>query len=335
MERQVLRTCPDCHGPLIKHGFLIKEHTQRYRCKRCVKTYSDADKRQFGVFRIKPEKIKQTLTLLTEGNGIRASARIVGIHRDTVLSILKFAGQRCENLLKRKLVNVTAEHIEADEIWTFVHKKQTKSINPENDFNWWGDYYTYLGLESKTKLLFVPYVGKRTETSTKNFMDGLAKSVTGQVQITTDGFRAYRSAVKEAFGNRVDFAQYYKEYNMLKGFKNRFISLSERHKWKDSYLAQANEKPYLVRAGNPDASLITTSRIERANLTLRTANKRFNRGTICFSRDEECLHYAVMLFVAHYNFVKPHSAIRKTPAMEAGITDRKWMIEEMLMLKNE
>jgi len=320
---------------LIKHGFLKKEHTQRYRCKRCVKTFSDADKRQFGVLRTKPDKIKQTLTLLTEGAGIRSSARIVGIHRDTVLSILKLAGQRCEDLLKRKLVNVTAEHIEVDELWTFVHKKQKRAINPEIDIDWRGDYYTYLGLDSKTKLLFLPLVGKRTETNTKIFMDELSKSVNGQVQITTDGFKPYRAAVKEAFGKRADFAQYYKEYNMLKERKfNPYVSISERQHLKDRYRPKENGKCYTVRSGNPDASLITTSRIERANLTLRTANKRFNRATICFSKDEEYLHYAVMLFVAHYNFVKLHGTIKTTPAIASGITDRKWAVEEMLLLKS-
>lgn len=103
------------------------------------------------------------ITLLTEGNGIRPTARIVGIHRDTVLSILKFAGQRSEELLKRKLIDVTAEHIEVDEIWTFVKKKERKYLDPEINMGWYGDYYTFLGMESKTKLMFLPLVGKRTE----------------------------------------------------------------------------------------------------------------------------------------------------------------------------
>jgi IS1 family transposase len=253
------------------------------------------------------------------------------------MSVLKFAGQRCEELLKRKLVDVTAEHIEVDEIWTFVHKKQRKAINPENDFGWTGDYYTYLGMESKTKLMFLPVVGKRTEWNTKVFMSELSKSVSGRVQITTDGFPAYRIAVKEAFGNRADFAQYYKEQNMHKQRKviNNFVSLSERQTWKDRYQVQANGKPFLVRSGEPDASLITTSRIERANLTLRTANKRFNRASICFSRDEDNLHYSVMLFVAHYNFVKQHGSLfGKTPAMATGIVERRWTVEEMLLREN-
>jgi IS1 family transposase len=275
--------------------------------------------------------------LLTEGTGIRASSRIVGIHRDTVLSILKFSGQRCEELLKRKLVDVTAEHIEVDEIWTFVQKKQKKKIDPEYDMDWRGDYYTYLGMESKTKLMFLPLVGKRTETNTKIFMDELSKSVNGRVQITTDGFPAYRAAVKETFGNRADFAQYYKEYNMLKERKVKgYVSVSERHNWKDRYRPKENGKCYSVRSGEPDASLITTSRIERANLTLRTANRRFNRATICFSKDEENLHYSLMLFVAHYNFVKLHGGLKEkgTPAMASGITEKRWEVEEMLVRGN-
>ena len=183
-----MRTCPECRGPLIKHGFLKKEHTQRYRCKRCVKTFSDADKRQFGVFRIKPEKIVQTITQLAEGGGIRSTARIVGLHRDTVLSVLKFAGQRSEELLKRKLINISSEHVEVDEIWTFVKRKVRKYVEPETDAGWFGDYYTFLGMDSKAKLMFLPLVGKRTEMNAKMFMEALAKSVKGRVQITTDGF---------------------------------------------------------------------------------------------------------------------------------------------------
>lgn len=321
---------------MIKHGFLKKEHTQRYRCKKCRKTSSDADKRQFGLFRVAPQKIKQTLTLLTEGSGVRSTARIVGIHRDTVLSILKFAGRRCEKLLKAKLVNVEATHIEVDEIWTFVQKKERKYVDPENDKYWTGDYYTFLGMESQTKLMFLPLVGKRTEANTKTFMADLVRSIKGRTQITTDGFPAYRMAVKEAFGNRVDFAQYYKEYNMLNKRKvNSFVSLAERHNWKDRYRAQANGKPFLVRLGAPTVSRITTSRIERANLTLRTSNKRFNRATICFSRDEEYLHCAVMLFAAHYNFVKLHGSLGKgkTPAMASGIAEKRWSVGDLLRLE--
>jgi hypothetical protein len=109
--------------------------------------------------------------------------------------------------------------------------------------------------------------------------------------------------------------------------------MSERHHLKDRYRARNNEKPFLVRSGNPNSLLVTTSRIERANLTLRTANKRLNRATICFSKDEEYLHYAVMLFVAHYNFVKLHGTIKTTPAMAAGISGKRWAVEEMLLLK--
>jgi hypothetical protein len=148
-------------------------------------------------------------------------------------------------------------------------------------------------------------------------------------------YRPYKKAVKEAFGNRVNFAQYYKEQNMYKKTFDTRIAPSERHKYKESYIARANGNPYLVRSGSPNIDLITTSRIERANLTMRTSNRRFNRGTICFSKDEEFLHYSVMLFVAHYNFVKPHGTLKqKTPAMASGITDRKWRVEEMLDLRN-
>lgn len=318
---------------MIKHGFLEKERTQRYRCKSCTRTFSDAAKRIYGLFRIPNEKVRGIVTALTEGSSIRGTARMIGVHRDTVLSVLKFAGERAENLLKKRLVDIVAEHVEVDEIWTYVMKRRKGYVNPEKDASWMGDYYVFTGMDSATKLMFIPVIGKRTELNTEIFMQTLAQSIKGRTQITTDGFRAYPKAVKKAFGNRVDFAQYYKEYNMLKKrFPKAYVSASELHKFKDSVRAKASDKPFLVRCGNPDPKKITTSRIERSNLTFRTFCKRMNRATICFSRDEEYLHCATMLFIADYNFVKLHAGLRRktTPAMAAGVADRIFGIEDLL-----
>jgi IS1 family transposase len=269
---------------LIKYGFLKKEKTQRYKCKRCNRFCSDADKRTFATLRSKPDKILMVLKLLTEGMGVRGAARGVGCHRDTVLRILKLAGQRSYNLLQKKLQDVPAKHVEVDEIWTFVQKKSEAGTDPELDMNPWGDFYVFLAIESQSKLLFMPTIGKRSENATWRFSDTLAKSTSGRFQLTSDGFRPYKKCIKECLGNRVDFAQFYKEYNMLQANK-KLIKFNQA--MKDS------QHLFVVRSGKPDKRRITTSHVERLNLSLRMMNRRFNRKTICFSKDEEYLSYSV------------------------------------------
>jgi IS1 family transposase len=306
---------------LIKYGFLKKEHTQRYRCKKCSRLCSEAHKRTFGTLRLQHDKILLVLKLLTEGMSVRGSARIANCHRDTVLRVLKHAGRRSYDLLHKKLQEVPVKHVEADETWTFVHKKSKPNTNPEFDLNPWGDFYIFLAIESQSKLLLMPTIGKRNEHATWRFADSMNKSTVGRFQLTTDGFRPYKSAIKESLGNRVDFAQFYKEYNMLTANKKH---TSFNPKLKDG------QHLFVVRSGEPDKKRITTSHVERVNLTLRTFNKRFNRKTICFSKDEEYLAYSVYLFAAHYNFCRKHITTRTTPAQSAGLTDKEWSILDLL-----
>lgn len=258
--------------------------------------------------------------------GIRSASRTAGVHRDTVLNILRFVGGRCEALLKSKLTGIKATHVELDEIWTYVFKKPKEEIDPELDANWYGDYYVFLGLESKTKLLFLPTIGKRTEAKTQEFAANLSRSLADRTQITSDGFRPYVPAIRRAFGGNVDFAQYYKEYTMQK----TNVKKDKMHEWQMRH----GFKPFTIRTGAPKSFLITTSHVERANLTFRINSKRMNRKTICFSKDEEYLHYATMLFVAHYNFCKTHSSLEKktTPAMAAGLSLSIWRAEDLVKL---
>lgn len=309
-----MRTCPSCKGMLIKYGYLKKERTQKYRCKMCKRMCSDADKRQFGTLRSKPDKILKVITLLTEGMGVRAASRVAGCHRDTVLRILKHAGSRSYDLLQRKLQGVKAKRIEADETWTYVLKKANKEIDPNLDTNPWGDFYIFLAMDADSKLMFMPTIGKRTINKTELFAEELADATEGTHQVTSDGFRPYKHAMKEAFGNRIDFAQFYKERNMLKKIKTKKRGI------------------YAVRSGCPDLKSCTTAHIERANLTLRTFNKRFNRKTICFSKDEENLAYSVYLFAAHYNFIRAHGGLlsKQTPAMESGIASNRLTVADLL-----
>lgn len=316
------RTCPYCRGMLVKYGFLKKEHTQRYKCKSCKKHCSDVHSRPFGTLRTDPDKILLVIKLLAEGSGIRSSGRIAKCHRDTVLRILRHAGERSFDLLNKKLVDVPVNHVEADEIHTFVLRKDRANTEPDQDTNPWGDFYIFLGLESETKLLLMPTIGKRSELSTEQFAGDMRRSTTGRFQLTTDGFRPYKRCMTEAMGDRIDFAQFYKEYNMLAANRNGTVNTQ----YKDS------AHKFLIRCGEPDQKRITTSHVERVNLSLRIENKRFNRRTICFSKSEEYLACSVYLFVAHYNFVRPHSALGKktTPAMKNGLEQKPWSLTELL-----
>lgn len=248
---------------------------------------------------------------------------MVGIHRDTVLKILKFAGERCEKLLKTKLTDIPVKHLECDEIWTFVKKKAKVEIDPEDDNGFDGDYYIFLGLDSETKLLLSPTVGKRTIGKTEIFAEEMAKSTTGRLQITSDGFVPYKRSIKDAFRNRADFAQFYKERNMYAAKASEFNPAL-----KDS------EHVFVVRSGAPDTKRITTAHVERVNLTLRLFNRRFNRKTVCFSKSEEYLHYSVHLFAAAYNFCKSHQSLGKTPAMAANLAGVKWNVAMLLASTN-
>ena len=319
-----MRTCPSCNGVLIKYGFLEKERTQKYRCKKCRKMCSEASKRTFGTLRTKPDTILMVLKLLTEGMGVRGTARVTGVHRDTVLRILRHAGGRAHSLMQKKLVDVPVKHVEADEIWTFVQKKSKAGTDPELDLNPWGDCYVYMAMESDTKLLLMPTIGKRTENNTFNFAQEIERSTKGRFQITTDGYRPYKAAIKELLGHRVAFTQFYKEYNMLNTVKRKPV------KW-DGTMKDSHHL-YVVRCGRPDESRITTTHIERLNLNLRTANRRFNRKTICFSKDEEYLSYSVYLWAAHYNFCVKHGTTGMTPAQASGLAEKRWSIEDLLKI---
>ena len=271
-----------------------------------------------GTLRTKPDKVLQVVELLVEGMSIRGAARIARCHRDTVLRILKHAGQRSYDLLNRKLVDIPVKHVEGDEIWTFVQKKSEPDTDPETDTAPTGDFYVFLGIESDTKLLLLPTIGKRTENKTWNFAQNIKQSTSGRFQITTDGFRPYKNAIVNTLGDRVDFAQFYKEHNMRKANPNFDATL------KDS------EHPFVVRCGTPNERRITTAHVERVNLTLRTHNKRFNRKTICFSKDEEYLAYSVYLFTAHHNFCRTHLTHGETPAVKSGIAESKWSINDLI-----
>jgi len=249
--------------------------------------------------------------------GIRAIERFTGLHRDTVLAILAEAGEKAQRFMDEKIRDVKASWVEVDEIHSFVFKKINDAETPEQ-----GEFFTFLSIDSSSKMIINSLVGKRTSANADAFLTDLKHRMGMRFQLSTDAWHGYfrgGGAVRRVFGHDVDYATETKVFNK-----------------QDPSLKPTYQTPYVVaikriqRIGNPDMDLATTTHAERLNLSVRTFSKRFTRKTICFSKKLENHKLAVSLFAWHYNFARKHSAHGRTPAMAANLTNRPWTIAEML-----
>ena len=266
------------------------------------------------------QKQVQIINGLIEGCSMRATARMVGVERNTVARILLRIGERCAALLDAKIRRVPAHRVQVDEIWTYVFKKQaliTDDDPPEH-----GDQYVFIGMDADTKLVISHLIGKRDAATAFYLISDLKERLAYRVQLTTDGFRPYLNAVEDAFGADVDYGMLIKMY----GTEQRQAGAPEWY-----------GPPRVVAAmptpitGKPHPRYISTSYIERQNLTLRMQARRFTRLTNAFSKKLANLKAQVALHFAHYNFVRIHQTLRVTPAMAAGITDHLWGIEDLVL----
>lgn len=264
----------------------------------------------------------QALKALVEGNSIRSIERMTGIHRDTVMRLLVNVGEECQKKMNKFLRGFHCHQIQVDEIWTFVRKKE-KRLTPLEKLNRnLGDQYVFVALDPDTKLIPTFAVGKRDGTTALKFMLDLHNRLNGngRIQLTTDGFTAYLEAVEEAFGANIDFAQ------LIKIFASDYIGPG---RYSPPHITEVLSK---IINGNPNPRLISTSYIERQNLTMRMQMRRFTRLTNGFSKKIENLKAALSLHFAHYNFIRVHTTLRVTPAMQASITDHIWEWGELLPL---
>lgn len=263
------------------------------------------------------------IRLLVEGNSIRATSRIADVSKNTVNKLLNDAGAACAKYHDEHVRNVKASVIQCDEIWSFTYAKQknvaTAKAAPEHA----GDTWTWTALDSESKLIVSYMVGGRDSEYAIGFMDDLRARLANRVQLTTDGHKAYLEAVEGAFGGDVDYAQLVKLYGEPTGQKG--------HEREYSPSECAGTKKRVVE-GNPDKRLVSTSHVERQNLTMRMHMRRFTRLTNAFSKKVENHAYAVALHFMYYNFVKVHQTLKVTPAMEAGLTDRLWDVEDLVAL---
>ncbi|WP_158767784.1 IS1 family transposase [Terricaulis silvestris] len=261
----------------------------------------------------------QILNLLNEGMSMRAISRVADVSINTVSKLLVDAGETCLDLHDQLVTHVQAKNLQADEIWSFCYAKQKNVPDAKAAPEGAGDVWTWTCLDSDSKLIVSYLASGRTQSAAIHFMKDVASRITGRVQLTTDGHNSYPYAVHVAFGKNVDFAQLVKTYGAEGG------SGPER-KYSPPVCTGAHK---VVRQGNPDQSKISTSHVERANLTMRMGMRRFTRLTNAHSKKYANHLYALALFFMHYNFVRQHKAHKLSPAMAAGITDRLWSMEDI------
>lgn len=264
-------------------------------------------------------KRAQILGLLVEGNSINATCRITGAAKATVLKLLADVGAACAEYQNKVLVNLPCKRIQCDEIWSFVGAKQK---NVAQGAAGYGDVWTWTAICADTKLIASWMIGSRDGEAAAAFVADLAPRLANRVQLTTDGHKAYLRAVEDAFGADVDYAMLVKLYGAPQGRQ-------DERRYSPAECTGIIKEPV---QGSPDPRHVSTSYVERQNLTMRMSMRRFTRLTNGFSKKIENHAHAVALHFMYYNFGRIHKSLRVTPAMEAGIADHVWSLEEIAAL---
>jgi IS1 family transposase len=270
--------------------------------------------------KLKPEKQKQVIAALVEGNSIRATVRMTGVAKNTIIKLLESVGRACDEYQDKVLRNLPCKRIQCDEIWAFCYAK-AKNVPEEKKGQWgYGDVWTFTAICADTKLIPSWHLGNRDTKNATIFTKDLASRLKNRVQLSTDGHKMYLNAVEDAFGGEIDFGQIVKLYGNNPESEVRYSP------------AECTGVEKIRIEGNPDTAHVSTSYVERQNLTMRMSMRRFTRLTNAFSKKVDNLGYAVALHFMYYNFCRVHQSLRVTPAMEAGVTDHVWKIEEILRL---
>lgn len=264
----------------------------------------------------------QIVNLLVEGNSLRSTSRIADVSINTVTKLLVDVGVACWDFHDTHVVNVNSRRIQSDEIWSFVYSKEKNK--PEGIENA-GDVWTWTAIDADSKLIVGWHVGNRDADSANTFMQDIQSRLSKRVQLTTDGLHSYLEAVTDNFGSQIDFAQLVKLYG-----KEGSTGNAEK-KYSPAKFTGARKT---VVSGSPDPDHISTSYVERQNLTMRMHMRRFTRLTNAFSKKIENHCYAIALHFVYYNFVKQHKTLRVTPAMAAGLTKRFMSIEDIVNLSD-
>lgn len=269
--------------------------------------------------RLPLDKKVKIINLLVEGNSLRSTSRLVDVSINTVTKLLVDVGKACLKFHSKTVVQVRCQRVQCDEIWSFVYSKEK---NVKEDKYGVGNVWTWIGLDPDSKLVISWFAGERNLQSAKFFMNDLWCRLRTRVQLSTDGLPAYVESVADTFGGKIDFAQVVKQYSN--------DTLNDNGK-RDRRLKYIGSERTII-SGNPDPQYISTSYIERQNLTMRMHMRRFTRKTNAFSKKMENHCYAIALHFVYYNFVKLHKSLRVTPAMASGLTKRFMSIEDIVRL---
>lgn len=265
-------------------------------------------------------KRTQILAMLCEGSSMRSISRIADVSINTVSKLLVEAGEACLAIHDERVRGLQASRIQCDEIWSFCYAKAKNVPAAKDAPEGAGDVWTWTAIDADTKLMVSYFVGDRGGESAMILMDDLRSRLANRVQLTTDGHKAYLEAVEGAFGADVDYAQLVKLYGELGG------NTPERR----YSPAECNGIRKRRIEGNPDIAHVSTSHVERMNLSIRMQNRRFTRLTNAFSKKLDNHIHALALYFAFYNFCRIHKSLRVTPAMAAGITDRLWSLDDIV-----
>jgi IS1 family transposase len=271
--------------------------------------------------RLSTEKRAQIIGALVEGNSIRATCRMTGAAKNTVTKLIVDIGQAAADYQDAHFQLLPCEVVEADEIWSYCYSKQKNVPEQFKGTPGYGDVWTFTAICADTKLIPSWLVGERTSDDAEVFLKDLASRMAGRIQLSTDGHRAYEGTVGQAFGQDVDWAQIQKHYS---------ADTSQGGKYSPPICVGTKRIPL---KGDPDPDRISTSYVERQNLTMRMGMRRFTRLTNGFSKKVENLAHAVSLHFLFYNFARPHASLKdpypRTPAMAAGVADHIWTLEEI------
>jgi IS1 family transposase/lambda repressor-like predicted transcriptional regulator len=289
-----------------------------------IKSYIVNEQRKaLTMNRLSLEKRTQIIGLLVEGTSLRATSRLANVSINTVTKLLVDIGTACQKYHDEHVRNVASKRVQCDEIWSFIYAKDKNLPLKLQGKYGVGSIWTWTALDADSKLMISWLVGNRDAEYAKVFIEDVASRLKNRVQLTTDGLKAYLEALDQTFGIDIDFAQLVKLYGK---------SLEGEHRYSPAECTGAFKQ---VVTGDPKAKHISTSYVERQNLTMRMNIKRFSRLTLAFSKKVENHAHAVALHFMYYNFVRIHKTLRVTPAMAAGISKKLWNIEDLArLLKN-
>lgn len=314
--------CPDCNSESKKHG-TDRNGNQRFRCVPCNRTFSEPKENLLDGMYLPEDKAIICLQLLVEGMSVRSIERVTGVHRDTVLRLLETVGRKCLYLQDKLVRDVKVGYVEADEVWSFVQMKEKTKTSKNIVDEQIGSAYTYTCIDAETKLIVAWHLGTRAQKHAFTFLQKVRDAVDPdtEFQISTDAFPAYKDLIPALLGRQAHYGRIIKTYGVG--------SASDDARYSPAICTGCKKKRML---GNPDKKHISTSMVERNNLTMRMSMRRMTRLTNGFSKKWENLNYSLALHFAHYNFCRSHKTLNgATPAMAANLTNTIWTLRDLLV----